>query len=157
MRAASKHRAWLAVALAIPLLIAGAWLVAAERGPYECDNGCGIDYPPPDPATLDYIERMKPLFNQWFGDMFWNKGDIYIICNANYCAKYYITDDFGLFGTSDGRMERESGDGSGTSSGGGETGESGGYSPGWDGGGGGGSTGGSTGTVRVGDPQTVQD
>lgn len=156
MRAANKHKMWLVAALAIPLLAAGTWLVAAERGPFECDNGCQIGYPKPDPATLDYIERMKPLFNRWFGDVFWNKGDIYIVCNATYCAKYYITDDFGIFGTNDGRMEREGGDGSGTSSGGGEAGGQGGYNPGWDGGGGGG-TGGGTGTVYVGDPQTVQE
>lgn len=156
MRAANKHKVWLVAALAIPLLAAGTWLVAAERGPFECDNGCQIGYPKPDPATLDYIERMKPLFNRWFGDVFWNKGDIYIVCNATYCAKYYITDDFGIFGTNDGRMEREGGDGSGTSSGGGEAGGQGGYNPGWDGGGGGG-TGGGTGTVYVGDPQTVQE
>ncbi|KRA20435.1 hypothetical protein ASE43_00380 [Lysobacter sp. Root983] len=131
--------------------------MAAERGPFECDNGCQIGYPKPDPATLDYIERMKPLFNRWFGDVFWNKGDIYIVCNATYCAKYYITDDFGIFGTNDGRMEREGGDsGSGNASGGGEAGGQGGYNPGWDGGGGG-STGGGTGTVYVGDPQTVQE
>ena len=96
--------------VAVPLLLAGAWLVAAERGPYECNNGCGIDYPKPDAATLQYIEQMKPLFYRWFGDVFWNKGDIYIICNANYCAKYVITDDFGVYGT-DGRVQRT---GSGT-------------------------------------------
>lgn len=55
------------------LLIAGAWLVAAELGPYVCDNGCQIGHPVPDKPTLAYIEQMKPRFNRWFGDIFWNK------------------------------------------------------------------------------------
>lgn len=72
-----------------PLLIAGAWLVAAELGPYVRDNGCQIGHPVPDKPTLAYIEQMKPRFNRWFGDIFWNKGDIYILCNSTCCAKYY--------------------------------------------------------------------
>ncbi|KRA20438.1 hypothetical protein ASE35_03615 [Lysobacter sp. Root916] len=141
----------------MPLAVAGAWLIAAERGPFVCDNGCQIAHPLPDEKTAEYVEQMKPLFNRWFGDMFWNKGDIYIICNPTHCAKYFITDDFGIFGTDNGRMERVGGDsGSGNASGGGEAGGQGGYNPGWDGGGGGG-TGGGTGTVYVGDPQTVQE
>lgn len=155
MRAVNRKRLWLTAGVTASLLLAGAWLVAAERGPFECDNGCGIDYPKPDEKTKDYMEQMKPLFNRWFGDMFWNKGDIYIICNPTHCAKYYITDDFGIYGT-EGRIPREGGT-SGMASGGGEAGGQGGYDPGWNSGGGGGITGGGTGTVHVGDPQTVQE
>ena len=116
---ANNKRATLLAVVAVPLLVVGAWLVAAERGPFECDNGCGIGWPKPDQKTFDYIEQMKPLFNRWFGDAFWNKGDIYIVCNSTHCAKYYITDDFGVFGTNDGRMNREGGrEGGGPSTGG---------------------------------------
>lgn len=107
MHAANNKKLWLATGLAVSLSVAGACLIAAERGPFVCDNQCQIAHPLPDAKTLDYIEQMKPAFNRWFGDIFWNKGDIYIICNATYCAKYYITDDFGIFGTSDGRRVRD--------------------------------------------------
>ena len=155
MRVAGNKKVWLAVGLAAPMLIAGAWLIAAERGPFECDNGCQIGYPKPDRATSAYIESMKPAFNRWFGDIFWNKGDVYIICNPAYCAKYYITDDFGIYGK-DGRIEREGDDSGGVVGGGNETGfNGGGYNPGaGDGGGGGGSFG--SGKVIVGDPAVVQ-
>lgn len=118
MLAANKKKYWLAAGVAAPLLLAGAWLVAAERGPFHCDNGCQVGYPAPDPLTAAYVQQMKPLFYRWFGDVFWNKGDIYIICNETYCAKYYITDDFGLYGTG-GRERRENG---GQTPGGGSTG-----------------------------------
>jgi hypothetical protein len=99
---------------------------------------------------------MKPLFYRWFGDVFWNKGDTYIICNATYCAKYYITDDFGLYGK-EGRIEREGGGSGGIVGGGNETGfNGGGYNPGAGGGGGGGGSFGS-GKVIVGDPAVVQN
>lgn len=148
----------LAAALVVPMLAVGVWLVAAERGPFVCDNGCQIAHPLPDGATAKFVEDMKPLFNRWFGDMFWNKGDIYIICNATHCAKYAITDDFGLFGTTDGRMTRVGGEAdSGAGGGGGnETGgDGGGYNPGAGGGGGGG--GGGAGKVIVGDPAVVDN
>ena len=86
MRVANHRKLLPMVGLAVPLLLACAWLVAAERGPFECNNGCQIDYPKPDPLTADYVQQMKPLFYRWFGDVFWNKGDTYIICNATYCA-----------------------------------------------------------------------
>ena len=159
MRAANNKKLWLAAGLAVSLSVAGAWLIAAERGPYVCNNQCQIGHPLPDDKTLDYIQQMKPLFYRWFGDVFWNKGDIYIICNPTYCAKYYITDDFGIFGTNDGRMVREpapDSGGIGIGGGGSETGgDGGGYNPGAGGGGGGGGSSGS-GKVIVGDPAVVQ-
>ncbi|SFK67864.1 hypothetical protein SAMN04487938_1572 [Lysobacter sp. cf310] len=158
MRAVSLKKWCLIMGVAVPLAIAGVWLVAAERGPFICDNGCQIAHPLPDEETAEYVEQMKPLFNQWFGEVFWNKGDIYIICNADYCAKYYITDNFGLYGTTDGRMTRtDGGAGSGYGGGGGaETGGSGGYNPAWSSGGSGGGVGGS-GRVNVGDPSVVEN
>lgn len=156
MRVANHKKLLPVVGLAVPLLLACAWLVAAERGPFECNNGCQIDYPKPDPLTADYVEQMKPWFFRVFGDVFWNKGDTYIICNATHCAKYYITDDFGLYGK-EGRIEREGGGSGdiGIGGGGSETGgDGGGYNPGA-GGGGGGSFG--SGKVIVGDPVVVQN
>jgi len=159
MHAANNKKLWLTAGLAVSLSVAGACLIAAERGPFVCDNQCEIAHPLPDSKTLDYIQQMKPSFYRLFGDVFWNKGDIYIVCNATYCAKYYITDDFGVFGTNDGRMVRTPAPDAGSTGGGGgnETGGSGGgYNPGA-GGGGGGSGGYTGGKVIVGDPAVVQN
>ena len=130
------------------------WLHAEEdrRGPYTC-NHCPLQNPMVDSITRAFIDSTRPMGAIGFP---WEDDDVYVVCNATYCVDYRRTYPEDSYEGSNARPMQNGADG-GTSSGGGETGESGGYSPGWDGGGGGGSTGGSTGTVRVGDPQTVQD
>lgn len=89
------RRKWLFAGLiGIAIAAGSAWIHAAIKGPYICAD-CSLGFPVPDKSTGATISQHA---SPWpFNHM--EAGNVYIVCNAAYCAEYTITDDLGIYGT----------------------------------------------------------
>ena len=100
---------------------------AGEYGPLVCLE-CTVAAPYPDPNTQAFLDNQTD-WNLWP----WPAGDIYHVCNGEYCTSYRVTTSGQYYGYDRKRMEgferygrtREGGSGSVGGSGGGMVGSGG--------------------------------
>ncbi|NUO75576.1 MAG: hypothetical protein HOQ32_06130 [Lysobacter sp.] len=94
MRIAVRRRWLFAGLIGISIATGSVWIYAAIKGPYICGD-CSLGFPVPDKSTANtMLQHASPWpFNHL------EAGNVYIVCNAAYCAEYTITDDLGIYGT----------------------------------------------------------
>ncbi|HEY5804132.1 MAG TPA: hypothetical protein VIT90_10615 [Lysobacter sp.] len=99
------------VFVASALLLASAMALIAgggKYGPYDCP-GCALVQPYPDSKTRQRLDDATPAL----GLLWYNHGDIYIVCNESACVEYEVTETFQWYSTEPARTIKANGGGRG--------------------------------------------